>query len=93
MIARLAVAAGQRVLRSNFHAPQQHWARRIWDGDRAEGHFMLGPAYVAERVQIQTLLTRSEPQLESPWEALDVAAGTGRYTRTPGSCWKLAPPA
>ncbi|MGC4750163.1 class I SAM-dependent methyltransferase [Micromonospora sp. DT201] len=81
MIARLAVAAGQRLLRSGFHAPRQHWARRVWDGDRAEGHAVLGPAYVAERKQIQALLASLAPRLTSPWEAVDVAAGTGRYTR------------
>jgi SAM-dependent methyltransferase len=42
---------------------------------------VLGPSYVAERERIRTLLIGSVPLLESPWEAVDVGAGTGRYTR------------
>jgi SAM-dependent methyltransferase len=81
VIARLTVAAGQRLLLNGFHAPRGHWAQRVWDGDRAEAHAVLGPAYVAERERIGALLTDSVPRLEPSWNAVDVAAGTGRYTR------------
>src|ERR1035441_1493714 len=48
---------------------------------QAQGTAVLGPSYVAERERIRTLLIGSVPLLESPWEAVDVGAGTGRYTR------------
>jgi SAM-dependent methyltransferase len=79
---RQAEKFGQSILKWRFVPPVQYWAKRVWDGDRAEISAGLGEAYVKERLLVVGLLSEhlTEAQPLSLCAA-DVACGTGRYTR------------
>lgn len=77
VLARAAVWLGARVTRRHFHPPVNHWRNRVWDGDRAEQHALLGAAYREERAYITAMLRDAARDAR----VLDVACGTGRYTR------------